>query len=197
MRLRDENKEKLIREKAFEMIVTQGFDGFSMHKLAQAAGVSPATLYIYYKNREDLLNRLYTFAHSKFQEVSLRDFSPELSLEKGLWIQWKNRLKFITDHPAYYNFIEQFRNSPLINHKDVDKTDFKENMKLFVMNAIRRGELNKMQPEIFWAVAYGAFYTLAKFHTTNCSMMGSSFTLTEASLKEVHAMILNALKTPV
>lgn len=194
MRVRSEYKGELIREKAFEMIVEQGFDGFSMHKLANSAGVSPATLYIYYKNREDLLNRLYAFAHSKFQEVSLKNFSPDLSLPEGLWIQWKNRLQFITDYTTYYRFIEQFRNSPLINHKDVDKSDFQENMKLFVANAIKKKELKKMQPEIFWAVAYGAFYTLTKFHVTNCSMMGSSFQLTEARLKEVHGMILKALK---
>jgi AcrR family transcriptional regulator len=194
MRVRDENKEKIIREKAFEMIVKKGFDGFSMHKLAGAANVSPATLYIYYKNREDLLNSLYTYAHTKFQEISLLRFSPELSLADGLWLQWKNRLKFITEYPTYYSFIEQFRNSPLINHKDIDKTEFKENMKLFVMNAIKKGELKKMQPEIFWAVAYGAFYTLAKFHLTNCSMMGSGFQLTESKLREVHSIILKALQ---
>jgi TetR/AcrR family transcriptional regulator, multidrug resistance operon repressor len=47
MRTRDEQKEITIREKALEMIVEQGFDGFSMQKLAKAAKVSPGTLYIY------------------------------------------------------------------------------------------------------------------------------------------------------
>jgi TetR/AcrR family transcriptional regulator, multidrug resistance operon repressor len=193
MRLRDENKENVIREKAFEMIVKFGFDGFSMHKLAKSANVSAATIYIYYKNREDLLNRLYNHAFAKLTQVSLLNFSPDHSLEEGLWLQWKNRFKFISEYPVYYSFIEQFRNSPLINHKDIDKSEFKENMRLFVANAIKRGELRKMQPEIFWAVAYGAFYTLVKFHLYNCSMMGSEFALKESTLKEVHKMILKAL----
>ncbi|HOZ87501.1 MAG TPA: helix-turn-helix domain-containing protein, partial [Bacteroidia bacterium] len=59
MRIRDENKEAAIRKKAIEMIVNEGFDGLSMAKLAKAAGVSPATIYIYYKNREDLLHQLF------------------------------------------------------------------------------------------------------------------------------------------
>ena len=41
------------------MIVKEGFDGLSMQKLAKAANVSPATIYLYFKNREDLLNQLY------------------------------------------------------------------------------------------------------------------------------------------
>jgi hypothetical protein len=37
MRTRDVNKERVIREKGIEMIVKEGFDGFSMQKLARAA----------------------------------------------------------------------------------------------------------------------------------------------------------------
>ena len=108
--------------------------------------------------------------------------------------QWKNRLKFITDYPVYYEFLEQFRNSPLINHADIDKTEFRENMKQFVMNAIRRGEMERMDPEIFWSVAYGAFYTLVKFHLSKTSMMGNEFTITDAKLKVVHQMIIKSFK---
>ena len=35
MRTRDEAKESAIRKKAMELIVREGFDGLSMHKLAQ------------------------------------------------------------------------------------------------------------------------------------------------------------------
>ena len=56
MRTRDEAKEAAIRKKAMELIVLEGFDGLSMHKLAKSAGVSVATIYIYYKDREDLLH---------------------------------------------------------------------------------------------------------------------------------------------
>ncbi len=195
MRTRDEHKEIAIREKAMEMIVNEGFDGLSMQKLAKAAGVSPATIYIYYKNREDLLNRLYNDVQKKFAEVALKKFNPDLTLEQGLWIQWKNRLKFIIEFPVYFQFFEQFRNSPCINHKDIDKSDFKENMKQFAMNAAKRGELSKMEPETFWAIAYGPFYTLVKFHLQEISMMGNSYKITDAKLKQVLKMVLMALKT--
>ena len=55
MRVRDPGKEHAIRERALDMIVAHGFDGLSMQKLAKAAGVSPATIYIYFKNRDDLI----------------------------------------------------------------------------------------------------------------------------------------------
>lgn len=194
MRARDEKKEEAIREKAMQMIVAEGFDGLSMQKLAKAADVSPATIYIYYKNREDLLTRLYNDVQSKFTEVALRKFDPELSLEKGLMLQWKNRLKFITDYPVYFQFHEQFRNSPCINHKNVDKSEFRQTMSQFVMNAIKRGEMKKMEPELFWSMAYGTFYALVRFHLEKKSMMGNDFRLTDAKLKQALKMVMKSFK---
>lgn len=195
MRVRDEQKERSIREKALEMIVQEGFDGFSMQKLAKAADVSPATIYIYYKNREDLLTQLYNDVQQVFTEVTLKNFDPSMSLSDGLWLQWKNRFHFILDYPVYFQFFEQFRNSPCINHKNIERSKFKENMRQFLQNAIKRGELKKMDPEVFWSVAYGSFYAMVKFHLKQNQIMSSDFKLTDAKLKHFHQMILNALKT--
>lgn len=194
MRTRDENKETMIREKAFEMVVKEGFDGLSMQKLAKAAGVSPATIYIYYKSREDLLNRIFNDAQKKFAKNALKDFDPNMTLEEGLWLQWKNRLQFITEYPNYFQFFEQFRNSPLINHRDVDMSEFKKNMKSFVKNAVERGEMPGMEPEVFWSVAYGSLYALLKFHLQERKMMNENFRMTETMMKQCFNMVIKALK---
>lgn len=195
MRIRDEQKERSIREKALEMIVQEGFDGFSMQKLAKAADVSPATIYIYYKNKEDLLTQLYNDVQQVFTEVTLKNFDPSMSLSDGLWLQWENRLRFILDYPVYFQFFEQFRNSPCINHKNIERSTFKENMRQFLQNAVKRGELKRMEPEVFWSVAYGSFYSLVKFHLKQNPIMSSDFKITDAKLRQFHQMILNALKT--
>jgi AcrR family transcriptional regulator len=194
MRVRDENKEVAIREEAMVMIVKGGFESLSMQKLAKAANVSPATIYIYYKNKEDLLHQLFNKAHEKFAEYALSGFDPEANLEEGLWTQWKNRLRFIEDYPVYFRFIEQFRNSPLINHKNVSMTYFRENMMTFVKNALKRGEINKMDPEIFWSMAYGTFYSLIKFHLQEKKMMTETFKLSDQKLKQALKMVVKGLK---
>jgi AcrR family transcriptional regulator len=195
MRTRDEHKETAIREKAMEMIVQEGFDGLSMQKLAKEANVSPATIYIYYENREDLLNQLFNEVQEKFTATALKNFHPELPFEEGIWLQWKNRLKFILTYPVYFRFMEQFKNSPLVNHNDVKLLEFKENMRLFLKNAIKRGEIKKMDPEIFWAMTYGPFYALVKFHLQEKSICDRKFELTEGKMKQTFAMVINALKS--
>jgi AcrR family transcriptional regulator len=194
MRKKDENKEIAIREKAMEMIVMEGFDGLSMQKLAKAANISASTIYIYFKNREDLLNQLFIQVQQTFSDVALAGFSPELSFEEGLWLQWKNRLRFILKYPVHYQFYEQFRNSPLINHSDINLSVFKNNMKHFVLNAIRRGELARMEPEIFWSLAYGSFYALVRFHLNEKSMMNENFKLTDTIMKQTFKLVVKALQ---
>jgi len=194
MRVRDENKEHIIREKAIEMIVKDGFDGLSMQRLAKAANVSPATIYLYFKNREDLLNQLYMGVDKIFTEATLKNFDPEMSFEEGLWLQWKNRFAHNVNFPLHIYFMEQFRTSPLINHKDIVQNSFKEAMSAFFKNAIKRNELKELPVEIFWSIAYGPLYSLIKFHHGKKSFVGTHFVLTEQKMKQAFDIVIKALK---
>ena len=195
MRAKDENKAIAIREKAMEMIVQEGFDGLSMHKLAKAAGISVSTIYIYFKNREDLLNQLYAETGNLFMREMLKGFSPDMDFEKGLWQQWHNRYQHILRYPLHQRFWELFRNSPLVEKQDYSEEHaFKKAMKQFVLNAEEKGEIVSLPTEIFWAVAYGTFYTLIKFHLDNSSMSGEPFSLSDEMLKQTFQLVMKSLR---
>jgi AcrR family transcriptional regulator len=194
MRPKDENKEALIREKAIEMIVQEGFDGLSMQKLAKAANLSASTIYIYFKNREDMLNQVYIAVDEIFSREVLKNFDPEMSFEEGLWLQWKNRYRYIQKYPLHFHFSEQFRNSPLIKHADIKESSFRAALQQFVKNAVQRKEIMELPAEIFWSVAYGPFYILMKFHLQQSSMAGKPFSLSEQKMKQAFQLVLKALK---
>jgi TetR/AcrR family transcriptional regulator, multidrug resistance operon repressor len=194
MRTRDENKELAIREKALEIIVKEGFDGLSMQKLAKAANVSPATIYLYYKNREDLLNQLYISTDKLFVDETLKDFDPDMGFEAGMWLQWKNRLAYAMNYQYNFSFMEQFKNSPLINHKDIKESSFKDVMITFLKNAVNRNELIELPVEIFWAIAYGPLYALIRFHRSERPMMGRNFDFDEKKMKQAFNIVMKALK---
>jgi AcrR family transcriptional regulator len=194
VRPKDDNKEYTIRQKAIEMIVNEGFYGLSMQKLAKSANISASTIYVYFKSREDLLNQLFIEVQNKFETDALTNFSSDLPFEEGLWLQWKNRLKNIKRNPLHFQFHEQFRNSPLINHKDIKPTYFQKAMNDFVENAVRKKEIKKSPPEVFWALAFGPFYILVNFHLAQKTMAGTSFSLTESKLQQAFALVLAALK---
>lgn len=194
MRTRDIKKEARIKELALTMIVKEGFDGFSMQKLAKKAEVSPATLYIYYTNKEDLLHQLYIDVLTTFSEINLTDFHAELPFADGLKLQWRNRLKFIETYPHHFQFLEQFRHSHLIQHDKIEYAEFQTIMRTFVHNAIQRGEIAPIDPELFWAMAFGPFYSLVKFHLQNKAITDKPYQLTADHMATLLQMVLKALQ---
>jgi len=196
MRTRDTDKEKLVTQKAIEQIVQDGFQGFSMNKLAKACSISVATLYIYYKDKDDLIEKIGFEIGSRFFSSTIKDFSPDMSFEEGLWKQWQNRAAFAMAHPLEVACLEVIKHSP---HRDrimaSDKlSDFKEIMTRFITNALSNSELVPMSFEVFWSVAYGPLYTLLNFHREGKSMGGKPFGLTATMMEEAFKATIKALK---
>ena len=175
---------------AIKMIVNLGFDGFSMHKLAKAANISVATIYIYFANKEDLLNKLFLEVDQKFNQFILTGFDSRMPFKAGLWKQWENRYQYVVNYKIEHQFSDQFRHSPLIHPVDTEDNPFKKAMNDFVENSVLKGELRQLQPEVYWSLAYGPLYTLIKIHldwgkghfTIDAHQMKKMFDLTLKSL---------------
>ncbi|AYG01446.1 TetR/AcrR family transcriptional regulator [Lactococcus allomyrinae] len=58
MRKIDENKKEAISQAVFQLTKEVGLVGLSIAKVAKIAGVSPATIYIYYKDKTDMLGSI-------------------------------------------------------------------------------------------------------------------------------------------
>lgn len=195
MRTRDENKEQAIRNKAMEIIVKDGLEGLTMGKLAKAAGVSPATIYIYFKDREDLIVQLGIEVSTELLSSSLKNFDPEMPFEEGLKIQWCNRADYFIKHPLQVEFIEQLRYSPL--YTKVMSTliaTFREVMGKFVHNAIERKELATLPFEVYWSVAFAPLYQLIKFHTQGKSHGNRTFVMSDKIMMQTLQLVLKALR---
>jgi AcrR family transcriptional regulator len=195
MRVRDESKIESVLDEALSMVVREGFDGLSMQKLAKAAGVSPATIYIYFKDRDDLLLHLYRREREKFFAYLFHDFDPEMDFATGLTIQWKNRAKYVIDNSDEAHFMEHFAFTPLYARCRNEKNAvFKQGMKRFLEKAIANKELVEMSMEVYWSVAFAPLYKLVGFHKSGFNMAGDPFVLTDEMLLQTLALVLKALK---
>ncbi|GAB3516862.1 TetR/AcrR family transcriptional regulator [Emticicia fontis] len=195
MRYRDEHKELLVKEKAIEMIVTEGLDGFSMQKLAKEANVSPATLYIYYRDKEDLLYQLGYEEATRLADTILKDFDPEMGFEEGLRIQWRNRADYWLESPVKATFLEQLKHSPLRARVfETLSMEFANALGRFVHKAIENEEILPTTPEVFWSLAYAPLYNLLRFHTEGTSLAGRPFQFSDEVMWETFGLVIKALK---
>jgi len=195
MRIRDINKEQVIKQQAIEIIVNEGLDGFSMQKLAKAANVSPATLYIYYKDKDDLIFKIAEEWTIKSMASSLEGLHPKMSFAQGMEIQWKNRLAFYLSHQTEIDFLELIRYSNFYDRlRVVVKSKFSDQLGAFVHNAINRGELQPLPFEVYWCIAFGPLYQLLKFHSQGKSHGNDQFSLSTEMVDLTLQLVLKALK---
>jgi AcrR family transcriptional regulator len=195
MRTRDENKIEAIYREALEMVVNEGFEGLSMQKLAKAAGVSPATIYIYFKDKEDLLLQLHKRELDKYFAYIMDGFDPEMDFASGLALQWKRRAEYVIRHPNEGHFMEHFAFTPLLQ-KSIRMRDkrFSEMMSRFVTKAIQNKELVVMPFEVYWSVAFAPLYNLVRYHKAGMNLSGEKFHLTDEMLMQTLSLVLKALK---
>ncbi|MDT8322876.1 MAG: TetR/AcrR family transcriptional regulator [Bacteroidota bacterium] len=112
MRHKDESKQQAITDATVKLVNETGFAAASVAKIARQAGVSPATLYIYYRNKEDLLVSTYVEIKRKFGLAVARNFDPSLPIRDKLARFWGNAFTCIREEPALFHFSEQFAKTP-------------------------------------------------------------------------------------
>ncbi|WP_281631772.1 TetR/AcrR family transcriptional regulator [Flavobacterium luteolum] len=194
MRTRDTNKEEIVKQKAIEMIVTQGVEGFGMNRLAKECGISVATLYIYYSDKEDLIRKIGIEIGQNFFEKMFDGFSTDMSFRDGLRNQWENRIYFNLNFTQQATCFELLRHS---THGDAIIQEvtgkYKQMMTEFMLLAIERKELISVPYEVFWSIAYGSLYSLLEFHRDGKSMSGKSFVLNDEIKNKAFNLVLKAL----
>jgi AcrR family transcriptional regulator len=195
MRTRDADKEKLVIHKAIEQIVRDGLQGFSMNKLAKACNISVATLYIYYKDKDDLIIQIGTQIGEQFFSTAIKDFSSDMSFREGLWKQWQNRAAYATANPVEVKCFEAMKHTPYADAimKSGLLHQFKELLDGFMKNAIRNKQLIELPLDVFWSIAYGPLYTLLNFHREGKSLGNRPFTLTEEKMAQAFEPVIKAL----
>jgi TetR/AcrR family transcriptional repressor of multidrug resistance operon len=195
MRTRDADKEQLVKQKAVELLVKYGFEGFSVNKLAKACNISVATLYIYYQDKDDLIIQIAKEEAGRMNAAMLKDFDPDATFEAGLRVQWQNRYQLLTENPLLHRFFEQLRGSTYQRYVYENiMGDFKTMMGKFVKNAITRGEIKELPIAVFWSLAFAPFYSLIRFHNEGKTIDGQNFTLTHKMLWQTFELVLKTLK---
>jgi AcrR family transcriptional regulator len=122
VRQRDEEKERRILAGTLAVVERSGLAGLSMESVAKAAGVAIGTVYIYFQNKEALLNALYretklAFSRAVFEgpgiEEPVRPAFHRMCIAYMRWVQ-KNRGAVV--------FMHQFRNSPFLFEQTREET---------------------------------------------------------------------------
>ena len=187
MRTRDQSKYDAILRASVQLINTVGFDGISISNISKKAQVSPATIYIYFKNKDDLFTQLYIDIRKKMSHVALQGLRDEMTVEQTFKSIWYNSFTYNLNHPEYLGFREQFEQTSMM--KNIDENDFESYR--YVRHLLQRGineDTIKNHPlPILTAFAFIPIITLLKFHLSDIIKMD------EDHIKQAYEFAWNAI----
>lgn len=115
-----EKKEKITDKRSallnatLTLVNNHGFHNAPMSKIANLAGVAPATIYLYFENKQDLVNKLYLEVKEDFSSAAFEGYSENLSVKDGFEIIWFNIANYKLNQIKESNFLAQCDNSPMI-----------------------------------------------------------------------------------
>jgi AcrR family transcriptional regulator len=163
MRWKDDRKERRIKEAVIKLMLKEGFDGTSISKIARAAGVSPATIYIYYESKEEMLSAIYREYSEEIFGHLLAQITPDLRGEEVIATLMRNYYSYMTEHREVYSFIEQSSTCPAFA---ACYSEQKSVCRIFSLIAKLKkdGSIRNYSDEALWAVIFYPVKALAGFH---------------------------------
>lgn len=159
-----ENLREQIMDAARELFVSEGYESVSMRKIADKIEYSPTTIYLYFKDKTDLLVQLCdeTFARlgERLERIRQKQEDPLLALREAA----RAYVKFGLQHPNHYKIVFI---TPLQQEVDDERYAFEGSMGERTFNYLRECvsacvEQKKFRPvdvettsQALWAAMHG------------------------------------------
>ncbi|MBU3100482.1 MULTISPECIES: TetR/AcrR family transcriptional regulator [Clostridium] len=131
MRRKDDEKEKSIKEAVVKLILELGFHGTSISKIAKEAGVSPATVYIYYENKEIMFQDIYYEYSEEIFDYLLSMVYKNMDGHELIEILVRGYYTYIKENGEIFHFVDQFSSCPALACHCLDRKGIKNLNNLF------------------------------------------------------------------
>ena len=73
-----------------DLMATVGLPNLSIHKIAKEAQISPGTIYLYFKNKDELLEQFARYIFKSFEETLEKDYDENQSFFQRYRKMWWN-----------------------------------------------------------------------------------------------------------
>jgi TetR/AcrR family fatty acid metabolism transcriptional regulator len=165
--MKDENKHQKILQAAIKVFSEKGFYNSRVSEIAKEANVADGTIYLYFKNKDDILISLF---EEEFGKV-VRNMRAELSREKDALQKIKRfaitHLSIVSHHPHLAEvmgvevrqstkFMKEYVNQPFIEYLNIIRS--------VVIEGQEKGLLRRdLTPGVMKRALFGALDEMARY----------------------------------
>ncbi len=191
--MQKEDKREAILAAALALFAEQGFHNAPCAQIAQRAGVAAGTIYRYFESKDVLIGELYHEIERSVTNVVLPGYNQQATCCERFSHMATVILRYFTEHPQAFKYIEQFHHSPygvtlrrdrmLSNHVDcgIYAQLFTEGM--------QKKAIKDLPIIILFDLAFGPIMAVARNHTLGF------ITLTDELINHVIQACWHAIST--
>ncbi len=109
------DKRNALIKATIKLVNNNGFHAAPMSKIAKTASVSPATIYLYFEGKQDLVNKTYLEVKSSFTTYAFATYTKDVDIESGFKKIWYRIAEFKLKKCDEAMFLSQCDNTPMID----------------------------------------------------------------------------------
>ncbi|MCW3124550.1 MAG: Transcriptional regulator, TetR family [Bacteroidetes bacterium] len=157
-------KRKAIMDACLDLFCEKCFQDTSTASISQKAGVATGTLFLYFENKEEMVNELYLECKDEYASY----------IEEGVWEHttfkaqvkhiWDRNLEWKLKNSQKLKFMMQFSSSTAITKMTKEKAMNRVTLiNEVVTKAVESSEVTTSSVELLSAMIWGYFHTAALF----------------------------------
>lgn len=183
------DKERALLEATLSLVNNRGFHDAPMSKIAKLAKVAPATIYLYFENKQDLINRLYLYIKTDFCERAFENYTENLPVEQGFKLIWKNIAHYKITHIQEAMFLSLVDITPMVD--DSSKEQGLQHLRP-LLDLWKRGQkegiIKECSPYLLYAYTVNPLSFLVAMHQNN------SLELDSLVVEKAYELTWNSIK---
>ena len=183
-----EKRNALIKA-TIELVNNNGFHATPMSKIAKMANVSPATIYLYFENKQDLVNKTYVEVKEKYTQYAFETYKENMPIETGFELIWKRIADFKLKECENAMFLAQCDNTPMI-----DEESRQEGIKHLqpLLDLWTRGKSEGIIKPLSEYILYA--YAINPLSFLMMTQKRGAFTLNKTHIEEAYQSAWNSIK---
>jgi|GEM_PF-224858 len=176
MRTRDFDKQRRIKESMVRLILRDGLGGASVAKIARDAGVSPATIYVYYESKEAMVAEVFQECSRDSFDYLQRMLRPGMDGGQLIEAIVRGYYAYTVEHEEIFSFVEQCSRCPGVSEA-VSEPECCCGIFDLIHEYQRQGILNRYSDQNYAAVLFAPVRFLAT--ERSCGKSGAEEQLSE------------------
>jgi AcrR family transcriptional regulator len=178
MRMKDDQKTDLFYASTLMLVAQVGLVGLTIPLIAKQSKVATGTLYIYFKNKEQLILSLFKEIKKRFQSRMFAGYDPRVPVKDTLRKMWENSLTYAVSNYEEQIFLQQFNISPYRKEKETAAYSYRVMKPLLetLANGQQQGLIKEDKENLTLPLLFGFVNQLASVIHENPAPLTKSLT---------------------